>query len=333
MDFKVTAGLALILVGLWVSIYGAPKWPFHDLAFNKVEELKPGEPRFPALAAHYPADAIEHYTVTQGDEASLSLDSVRYRAMDGKVRRAVLYLGDEQSSAPTTKRLRQDLWAGAIAAIGQHTDDKALFLSWWDNAQRIDFFTGRDTWAMTPVATAFANRRERELWDRVAGPFNPDDARVRQLARWLAMDAKEALANMDKTLPADASVYLLACLDDLARVSEIERLSGKKLAFEASLFPTSSDIHAQIASVKRWAGEKGSGSYLVQQIPGQGIRAWRITDAATENSLLAKLLPFTGSLASPAPGLEPVYQSSWGGYLTIFEWQRKPPSDQPAVSR
>ncbi|QSA95983.1 hydroxylamine oxidation protein HaoB [Methylococcus sp. EFPC2] len=320
---KTVLGAALILAGLGIALFGVPPWPYqHDLSFKQVEELKPGDPGFPTLNASYPAESLRRYRVTQGETASLTLDVVRYRK-DGDTRSAIIHLGDEpSSSAPNSKKIRQELWTSAMEAVNKHTDEKALFLSWWDDAQRIDFSTGRNTWTRVPTAAAFGGDPEKRLWEAVTGPYAADETRLRQLANWLAMDAGAALAEMAKALPADTPVYFLACLDDLARVSEVERLSGKKLGFEAALFPASGDMHGQIAAVKRWAGEKGSGNYLVQQIPGQGIRAWRITDAATENTLLAKLLPFTGSLANPVPGLETVYQSPWGGYLTIFQWQR-----------
>jgi hydroxylamine oxidation protein HaoB len=117
-------------------------------------------------------------------------------------------------------------------------------------------------------------------------------------------------------------VYWLACLDDLARLSEIEALGGAKLPFEARVFPAADNIHGQIAEARRWAGEAGPGAYLAQQLPGGGARVWRITREAGTKTLLARLLPFTSSLAQPLAKLSLVYQSSWGGYLSVYQWQR-----------
>jgi hydroxylamine oxidation protein HaoB len=303
-----------MVLGLWVAFNGLPKWPAQDLAFDK---LQGGEaPESARLLGHYAAQSVERYEIRRGDAAALALESVVYRGKTGAPLRAILY---PEAAAPIPgASKRRDLWSAAAKAIGQHSRDQAMFLSWWDNAQRIDFLTGRTNWVLTPSATAFANRTERMLWNQLAGPLEPDDRRLRQLARWLAMDAGEALTEMAKQLPGEVPVYLLACVDDLARVAEIERLSGKKLGIEAAVFSGSADFHGQIAQVKRWAGEKGAGNYLVQSVPG-GVRAWRVTDGATENSLLVRLLPFTVSLARPLPGISTVYQSAWGGYLTIFE--------------
>jgi hydroxylamine oxidation protein HaoB len=322
--WKLLVGVSCIVAGLWTLSLAAINTLSPVLSAQKVTELKAGEPRFTAVRGHYQTERIERYKLQQGDSASLPLDIVSYHASDGSAHRAILYHADNISSAATDNMaLRQQLWIDAMAAVNQHTDEQTLFLSWWDDAQRIDWFSGRNTWATAPAAAAFANDGEKDLWAQLAGPLAQDDTRLRQLARWLVMDAHEALTEMSTALPDDkaTSVYFLACLDDLARLGEIERLSGKKLAFATALFPRARDTHAQIAEVKRWAHEKGNGSYLLQNTPA-GIRAWRMENAETENTLLAKLLPFTSSLENPLAELEMVYQSPWAAYLTVFRWNR-----------
>jgi hydroxylamine oxidation protein HaoB len=60
----------------------------------------------------------------------------------------------------------------------------------------------------------------------------------------------------------------------------------------------------------------------VQALPNGGTRAWRITREEGTKTLLARLLPFTTSLAKPLDKLSLVYQSPWGGYLSVYEWRR-----------
>jgi hydroxylamine oxidation protein HaoB len=317
-------GALCVLSGLWVAWFGLPDFVSPELSFEQTLQSKPGEAGFPAIQGNYAVQGWARYVVRQGDKVSLTLDAVQYRNNADELRQAIIYQPDNAvaQATPDIKTLRHDLWIAATQAIAQHTDDKTLFLSWWDDAQRIDFFTGRPTWARLPLAAAFQRPSEQALWQQLAGPFDQDETRLRRLANWLAMDAQQAQQEMAATLPVEQSVYLLVCVDDLARISEIEKLSGKKLGFEARLFQQSADIHNQISEVKQWASEGGTGSYLVQNVPGQGIRAWRIVDSATENTLLAKLLPFTSSLANPVEKLEVVYQSNWGAYLTIYHWLR-----------
>jgi hydroxylamine oxidation protein HaoB len=319
-------GVLFIASGLWVAWFGLPDFSSHELQFEKTLETRPGQAGFPALQGKYPVESLAEYAVRQGDSVSLKLDAVQYRKNADELRQALVYLPDDVAAAtqiaPPIKAVRRDLWQEAMQAINQHTDEQTLFLSWWDNAQRIDFFTGRATWASLPLAAAFKRPAEQALWWELTGPFDKDETRLHRLAGWLTMDASLALQDMAAVLPAGQAVYFLVCVDDLARLSEIEKLSGKKLGFEARMFPQSADIHSQIAEVRSWASESGTGSYLLQTVPGQGLRAWRIADAATENSLFAKMMPFTSSLVNPPQNLELVYQSNWGAYLNIYHWVR-----------
>lgn len=318
------AGALCIAAGLWVAWFGLPDLSPQGLSFRNILQKNSGEPDFPAIATPYSIERWSRYAVNQGKSIALTLDSVQYRKNADEPRQAIVYLPDQAvgQTSPEIKTLRRDLWTDAAQAITQHTDQNTLFLSWWDNSQRIDLFTGRPTWTRAPLAEAFEHADEQALWRQLAGPFDQNEAPLRRLASWLATDARQARQDMAAALPQDQPIYILVCVDDLARIGEIEKLSGKKLGFEARLFPQAADIHSQISEVKRWASENATGSYLVQTVPGQGVRAWRITDSTTENTLLAKLLPFTSSLANPPEKLETVYQSNWGAYLIIYRFQR-----------
>jgi hydroxylamine oxidation protein HaoB len=215
-------------------------------------------------------------------------------------------------------RLRHDTWKAVGEAIIRHTDGNALFLAWWDDAQRIHFLSGRETWLDRPAAAAFPDDEERSVWGKVAGGFAAVPDASRRLARWLTMEADAALEAMKAELPAERPVYLLVCLDDLARLGEIEALAGVRLPFEAARFP-GGDLHGQIAAVQQWARQDvDQASYLVQQTPGAGVQAWRITTPQGRDTLLARLLPFTTSLARPLPQAQTVYQSGWGSHITIY---------------
>lgn len=305
------AGFALLLVGGAALLYD--RFP---------PELRYDEAPVPAEAwaatasgGAFPIAALTRYTLRQGDEISVALTVADYRDGQGQNRKVTLYPADPGDGAA---RLRHDLWLAAGEAIVRHTDENALFLSWWDDGQRIRFLSGREPWLAQPAAAAFPNRTERGLWEKVSGGFAPNPDASQRLARWLSMDADAALAEIKAQLPANRPVYLLACLDDLARLGEIEALSGIKLPFEAARFP-GGDMHGQIAAVQQWARQDvDQASYLVQQLPGAGVRAWRITTPEGRNTLLARLLPFTTSLAKPLSQLQTVYQSGWGSYLSIY---------------
>ncbi|HYE34719.1 hydroxylamine oxidation protein HaoB [Methylocaldum sp.] len=318
-------GIGLLLAGIGILFFGLPHFFSEDWRFEKIKEMKPGDAGFPTLEGQFQPENLAEYEIGREDKAIVSLHVVSYRDKSGALRRAIVYPPSGGASSPLPSiadgnQIRHDLWKSAAQAIRQHTDENAVFVSWWDDAQRIHFLAGRDTWAALPVAEAFPEPRSRSFWGEIAGGFAKDEQPLRQLAHWLAMDADRALAELSERLPKDKPVFLAVCLDDLARLLEMEALSGVSLPFEARFFPAEANIHAQISAVKRWAEEKGRGSYLVHPLPGGGIRAWRITSEEGEKTLLARLLPFVGSVANLPEQLQLVYQSEQGGYLSVFKW-------------
>lgn len=321
------AGIVLLLAGGMVLVFGWPDWlDSSGMKYEKLSELKAGDAGFPELGGRYPAEKLTRYEIGREDGGSVVLNVVDYRDNQGQPGRASVFpptgaMTTANLPAGSDGQLRHDLWKAAAGAIQAHTGEDAQFVSWWDNAQRISFMTGRKNWLSSPVAGAFSDTEQKQFWEEVSGGFDADEKPMRQLARWLSMDAEAALAEMSGILPKGRPVYFLMCLDDLARLSEIESLSGVRLPFEVRVFPQSDDVHTQIAEVKRWANEKGNGAYLVQQLPGGGVRAWRITTDEGVKTLLARLLPFTTSLAKPLENQSLVYQSGWGAYLSIYQWR------------
>jgi hydroxylamine oxidation protein HaoB len=316
-------GLALLVAGSLILLFGWPDFSADSFRHAKAEILRPGDPKLPDLGGRFPPDELVRYAIGRG-EASVSLHVAGYRDAAGAPRRAIIYPPSAAPALLDGDRMRSDLWKKAAEAILKYTDEKALFLSWWDDAERVHFLTGRSSWASLPAAGAFPDADERRFWKEAAGGFAEDGEPLRQLARWLTLDADQSLAEMAERWPRDQPVFLMVCLDDLARLSEMEALSGASLPLEAKFFPNESNLHGQIAAVKRWAGEPGgSGNYLLQPVPGAGIRAWRTTSAETDKTLLVRLLPFVRSVAELPTGVKLVYQSGQGGYLSIFQLQTR----------
>lgn len=202
-------------------------------------------------------------------------------------------------------------------ALRYHISDNRLFITWWDNAQRIDLLSGAKTWVDAPLREAF-DRSHQDFWEHAGGGFGKQPESLKQLANWLLSDADHALRTIETTLDRSRDLFIVVTIDDLARLPEMRAVSGKPVPFETTVFPTDQDIHRLIARVKRWAREKGTGSYLVQHLAGSGVRVWRITTPAGERTLLARLLPFTSSLANPLAGLDLIHRSDWSAFLSIY---------------
>lgn len=324
--FRACAGVLLVLGGAAVLVFGLPSIrksaPTH-LQIKLRTELYPGNPGFPKVASFYPTEKIEHFEISDSDREHFTLHVAHYNDSLGSNRSAIFFPPDSANPNPQFLKGRRkpfDLWLQAVDAIKQSTDSNALFVTWWDNAQRIDWLTGRNSWQMSPTVEAFSRPDQRELWKRVSGGFTPNGSDLKELARWLTMNMEQALSEIQARIPKP-EIFFLVCMDDLARLPEIATLTGKALPFETRLFKAKGNIHTLIRQVKRWANEKGNGHYMVQQLPIGSIRAWRITTAEGEKMLLARLLPFTSSLANPINNFDSVYRSGQGGYLSVYRWK------------
>lgn len=325
INWRYIIGVSLLLAGaavLWQGLPDIPAFWHRPFSYSKQASWKPGDAAFPALTGRYPVESVTRYAIEHGAGSILTLHVADYRDADGSMLRAGVYLSDADPTHPVADamQIRREAWAAAANAAIAHAGPNALFLAGWDNGQRLHFFTGAASWLMLPNPAAWRDGHERRFWQELAGGADTS-SKPQQLARWLSMDAEQAIKDMVTQLPLDKTPYWLVTVDDLARLSEIETLAGVSLPLETRLFPQADNLHALIADVKRWALEKGSGNYLVQQIPGYGVRAWRVADAKADNALLVRLLPFTGSIGRLPEGLQAVYQSEQA-WLTVYRLAR-----------
>ena len=243
---------------------------------------------------HYPIESLTRWVLHNPDDGRrLTLYVARYHGSDGQPRQAIVPPPESTAWRP---------WQALGEALRQLEPD-ALILAWWDDAQRVDLFSGRKVWVRQPLPETFP-AKDQKLWHLLSGGFDDGEEGLQRLARWLAMPAEDALAAMRREAPAQPH-YLLISTDLLTRLDEIERLAGTKFPLEVKIFPPNNNLHAQIAAVQRWAGETGLG-YLPQKVPA-GIAAWRLTDKT--NQLLLRLLLFTTNPPAPPADLIPVFQS------------------------
>lgn len=312
-------GFLLVGAGLWM-LPSTHWWHRHFSPRYEVVEIRDRDHLGPlGFNSRFPVERLTLYRVGANQGLDVPLSVVEYRNEDGRVEHAMLYPEWKQASLSSASNPRMDLWATASQSIMKHASSDSLYLAWWDNAQRIHFLTGEATWPRLPAAASFMDPFA-DFWKKAAGQYAEDSESARQLAQWLVMDAESALKDIRFKVQKPKSIYILACVDDLARLGEIERLSGVSIPLEAKYFPASSDLHAQIKEVRSWASEKGEGTnYLVQPVMGGGVRAWRVTHPEASNLLLIRLLPFSKSLETPLEGAKLVYQSLWGAYISVHE--------------
>ena len=313
-------GVMLVGVGLWM-LPSTAWWHRHVGPLYEVVDIKDrdhvGNLGF---SSRFPVERLTTYRLGGAKGLDVPISVAEYRNESGLLEHATVFLQGIKAATSKASNPRMDLWTMASEAILNHASPDAIYLTWWDNAQRIHFLTGEATAIRLPAEKSFQDSPLAGFWKEVAGDYAKAPDSSLQLAQWLTMDAESALRDLRTKWPNAKPIYLFGCVDDLARLSEIERLSGVKIPIEARYFPEASDLHAQIKEVRRWANEMGEGAnYLVQPVSGGGVHAWRVTSPEASRLLLIRLLPFSKSLETPLEGVRLVYQSLWGAYISIHE--------------
>lgn len=280
---------------------------------------------FQDINGYFPVESLVKLVVSGPADQEQELFVAEYQT-EGEERRAIVYpvpiKNDGELSAREQKshhQYRQQRWQFLSDAVTKHTKDSDRFITYWDNAQRLHLFTGRKAIPEKPVEVAYATAEEKALWRKVGGGFSqPEELAL--FARCLVGKASDAKSCLSPLYTDAGDNFILVSADDMAHIQEIGRLTGQGLPLETRLFSTDSDLHGQIRQVREWAQEgEGTGSYMLQAIDEKFVRAWRIIDPDFEDSLLASLLPFTTSADKDFGDLKLVFQSDWGGYLSLYQ--------------
>ena len=323
----IAAGIAFgALTWGWVSCATAEQSPLITFRFD--EQAIAMESRHHAsFNTSFRIDGISRYSVSVGSSLSYSLNVARYRDSDGAPRRAIVHLPENRfEDAPAfgldPSLFRREAWNDLSRSVARYTDERARFVGWWDNMQRLHLHTGRRGRPQFPDAGSYPRPEQGELWKNIAGDFLQDDS-LSCLSRQLLEEVDKALAGIAECAWHHESdpVFLLVSTDDLSHIQEISYLAGRGVPLETRLFSSQGDIHGVVTSVNAWAGQGGgTGSYLVQPAPGFAVRAWKVTNKDFEDSLLVRLLPFSSSLERDSPEhAKLVYQSAAGAYLSVYE--------------
>ena len=276
-----------------------------------------------SINTFFEVDSIGTYRISAVENEFHDLTVVNYKDENGLTKSAIIYLPKTTDETNVTagdkpSQFRHEKWLATSAAIKKYTEEQSLFVSYWDNAQRIHLFTGRETWINSPDKNAYSSKEQQMLWGSVAGGFKCD-GKLSKYSQYLLQNIETAIPALQKELPHGRDTYLLVTNDDLARIQEIAQLTGQGLPLETKLFPAVADLHNSISKVKEWAREdNGTGSYLIQPISEKFNRVWRITNKTFEDTLLVRLLPFTSSLDKSYDKTKLVYQSDWSAYLSIY---------------
>ncbi|MGR9086460.1 MAG: hydroxylamine oxidation protein HaoB [Gammaproteobacteria bacterium] len=271
----------------------------------------------------FPAQSVERYSYSRSGRELFSLLLIRYQDGGGILQRAILFPRDARDIASSPTGLRHDVWQSAADVMVRKAPEDALFLSWWDDGQRLHYLSGREAWLRQPSSPTFVGPVWTSLQHELPAASKESSWRLAQMARWLTMDGNEAIAEIGAHFAESRPVYLLVNNDLLLHLAEMAAYGGIELPLVSKNIPAGNDLHGDIARVKAWAVDAGDGSYLAQK-EGSYYRVWTTTDAKAKNSLLVRLLPFVDSLKQLPKGVSLVYQSHWGGFLSVYKIDAHP---------
>ena len=304
---------------LWQQLRKA--FPDKDAESALVYSIESSAVTAPDLKGAYQAESAKNLTFQESGKDLFDLLLVNYKDQINAQRNVLLFPKKEQPSQmlPNPTGQRQAIWEEAATAIAAKAPKDALFLSWWDDSQRIHFWSGRDVFPTHPGAATFNSPLWKNLKPELIPASGQEEQSLRKMARWLTLDSEKALAEIKAEFGDARLLYFAVNNDLLTRLAEMADYGGIRLNLHSRSVPASDNLHGDISRIKRMAQEEGDGNYLVQK-EGASYRVWLMPKGAQaeKNALLIRLLPFVESLKKLPDHVQMVYQSHWGGYFSIY---------------
>ncbi len=322
-------GLLIAAIGGVILFVGLPRPSAPTWGIELEAQLRPGQPGFPGLKTQFSVDAISLYRILAPDGTPSFAAQALFRDADNRSATALLATRCPSAETPAQTApadwLKQDqrlaLWDEAMAELAKRAEPNALVTGWWPNTQRVRLFTGLATTPWWALRSSFGDARSWPVWSMLSGGFGEDGKPQRELARCLTQNATSALPRLKALLPADRPVYVVVTVDDLLHLDEMRNLGGEAVRLENRKFPLGKDIHGTIRRTQDWADEIHAAGYLAQQADTASVTVWASARPLDQEALLIRLLPFSHSLQKALPEFELVYQSGWGGYISIYHWR------------
>lgn len=206
------------------------------------------------------------------------------------------------------------------AAINRHAPKDALILSWWDTSRQIRLLTGRDTFfnshlnepliLPTPwlekinVIQAY----EDKFWENEANQTEQDQFKL--FSQALASPAEEGIAQLRSLISSNRETYLIIHVTDLYRLG---LMYPDKIGVAYQNFPLTGNTHGAVTQMKVQLKKNNFDTYTLQSISEGEVRAFFLSDEASSQTLLAKMLPFVEKKApAELEVAQLIYQQ--GGY-------------------
>jgi hydroxylamine oxidation protein HaoB len=214
--------------------------------------------------------------------------------------------------------------------IAKHVPKGAAILAWWDTSRQIQLLTGVETVFTShlsgPVITPSLwrprieaiEKYEREFWGSTVGA--DEKVKFQRFADALSAESTEGVA-MLRELTGGREAYIVVHVSDIYKLGQMR---PDRIGVAYKDFPLKGgDVHGLSAMVKRWQLDNNYTSQTVYGLSESLVRAYFLTDAKSDNTLLAKMLPLTNSQPLEFTAVQLVHKQ--GAY-----WVYKIPSAQPS---
>jgi len=205
-------------------------------------------------------------------------------------------------------------------AISKHAPKDALILSWWDTSRQIKLLTGRDTFfthhlnepLMIPAPWLEHSKEiqayEKQFWQSKADAAEMD--RFKHFSRALAAPAEDGIKQLRQLIGSDRETYLIVHVTDLYKLG---LMYPESIGVAYQNFPMTGNMHGMINQMKVQVKENNFDTYTLQSVSDNEIRVFFLSDEASSQTLLARMLPFVDKTAPTELDLaQLIYQQ--GGY-------------------
>lgn len=204
--------------------------------------------------------------------------------------------------------------------ISKHAPKDALLLSWWDTSRQLKLLTGHDTLftshlnepLMIPVTWLEQSKAiqayEDQFWGSQANA--KEQEQFKRFSQALAAPAEEGVAQLRALVGSNRETYLIVHVTDLYKLG---LMYPDKIGVAYQNFPLTGNMHGMINHMKVQLKENDFDTYTLQSISDEEIRVFFLSDEASSQTLLAKMLPFVEKKAPvELEAAQLIYQQ--GGY-------------------
>ena len=227
------------------------------------------------IKAAFHQDSLVRLGFQQNGKDVFSLLLATYKDHNKQLHNALVFpkILQESILLPSPIGQRQSVWEKTAKTLTEKAPKDVLFLSWWDDGQRINFLSGKDAWLSKPALTTFNSPLWKNLQPNLVLASSQERESLSKMARWLTMDSGQALKEIGEFFGKSRPIYLLVNNDLLMRLAEFVDYGGTPLAVNSIMVPVSDNLHNDISRIKRLVQEEGDGNYLVQK-EGLSYHIW-----------------------------------------------------------